>query len=68
MAKDDERDEQVRDHGTTQMSGDEVANAAAETLHGEKAQPEQHEQPDATVLPAGGTLVSDRPDGAQDER
>lgn len=51
--------QQVTDKGTEHMSGGEVANAAAETLHGEQAQVEQHEQPDATVLPGnGGTLVA----------
>lgn len=56
MAKDD--DEQVRDHGTTAVPADEVANAAAESLHGAGAAEEQYAQPDATELP-GGTLIAD---------
>jgi hypothetical protein len=55
-----ENDKQVTDNGTERMDGDEVANAAAETLHGERANEEKHEQPDAIVLPGhGGTLIAD---------
>jgi hypothetical protein len=64
MAKQD--DEQVRDTGTEQLSGDEVANAAAETLHGEQAAEEVRPQPDATVLPGGQTLIADDAPGEPD--
>ncbi len=53
-------DEQVHDKGTEVMPGEQVANAAAETLHGRKAREEEHDQPDAVVLPGGNTLVSER--------
>jgi hypothetical protein len=59
MTKDSE---QVHDQGTEVMPGEQVANAAAETLHGRKAREEEYEQPDAVVLPGGSTLVSDRED------
>lgn len=64
MATDD-KPEQVHDNGTETMSGDEVASAAAETLHGEQAQEEMYPQPAATVLPGGGsgTLIADEPPG-----
>lgn len=52
---------QVKDTGTEHVSGDEIANAAAETLHGDRAQPEHYEQSDATVLPGGSTFVADEP-------
>jgi hypothetical protein len=58
MIKDDEQ--QVHDQGTETMPGEEVANAAAETLHGRKAREEEYEQPDAVVLPGGSTLVAER--------
>ena len=35
------------------------ANAAAEALHGDKANREQYVQPAAVELPGGGTLISD---------
>jgi hypothetical protein len=50
---------QVHDQGTQRMSGDQIANAAAETLHGSRAELETNEQPDAVILPGGGTLVAD---------
>jgi hypothetical protein len=50
--------EQVHDQGTETMSGSEVANAAAETLHGERAETEKYEQPDAVELPGGNTLIA----------
>jgi hypothetical protein len=59
MTKDSD---QVHDQGTEVMPGEQVANAAAETLHGRKAREEEYEQPDAVVLPGGSTLVSDRED------
>jgi hypothetical protein len=52
-------DEQIKDQGTETMSGDEVANAAAESLHGDKAAEEQYPQPAAKVLPGGSTLIAD---------
>jgi hypothetical protein len=54
--------EQVEDHGTTKVSADEVANAAAKSLHGGRAVPEKFAQPDAVSLVGGSTLISD-PDG-----
>lgn len=54
--------EQVRDQGTEKISGDQVANAAAESLHGTRAVEEKYDQPDAVVLPGGGTLIAE-PDG-----
>lgn len=50
--------EQVHDQGTETMSGSEVANAAAETLHGDRANEEKYEQPDAVELPGGSTLIA----------
>lgn len=55
--------EQVRDHGTTIVPADKVANAAAESLHGARAVEEKYAQPDAKALVGGATLVSD-PKGA----
>jgi hypothetical protein len=66
MTKDRDRDADsppvVEDAGTTDMPGDEVANAAARSLHGDKARPETNEQPDAAMLP-GGTLIAKPADG-----
>ncbi len=50
--------EQVPDHATTKLTGEEVANGAAETLHGNSAVEEQYRQPEASLLPGGSTLVS----------
>lgn len=64
MTTNQEHEQQVTDHGTESMSGEQVANAAAETLHGEQANEEKYEQPDATVLSgAGGTLIADEEPG-----
>lgn len=52
-------DEQVRDQGTTMVPAEEVANGAAETLHGARAVEEKYAQPDAVALVGGNTLVSD---------
>lgn len=60
MAKDDDN-EQVKDTGTREVPADEVANAAAETLHGDRAREEQYPQSDATELPGGNTLVANEP-------
>lgn len=49
---------QVHDKGTETLKGSEVANAAAESLHGTGAQEEQYEQPDAAELPGGSTLIA----------
>jgi hypothetical protein len=54
---------QVHDKGTTKVPADKVANAAAETLHGERAVEEKYAQPDAKALVGGATLISD-PSGA----
>jgi hypothetical protein len=50
---------QVHDQGTTDVPASEVANAAAESLHGARAVEEKYAQPDAKALPGGGTLVAD---------
>lgn len=62
----DDDTQQVHDQGTSKMSGDEVANAAAETLHGTSANEEVREQPDATLLPGGNTLIADDAPGEPD--
>lgn len=54
--------EQVQDQGTTAVPADQVANAAARSLHGTGAVKEKYAQPDAVSLVGGSTLVSD-PDG-----
>lgn len=60
----DKNQNQVHDTATETMSGAEVANAAAESLHGEGAAEEVRPQPDAVVLPAGGgTLIATDPPG-----
>lgn len=51
--------EQVKDTGTVEIPGEQVANAAAESLHGTGAAPEMYAQPDARVLPGGGTLIAE---------
>lgn len=51
--------QQVRDQGTTQVPAEDVANAAAESLHGARAVEEKYAQPDALALPGGGTLIAD---------
>jgi hypothetical protein len=64
MTKSQDDNAQIHDSATETMSGSEVANAAAETLHGEHAAEEARPQPDATVLPAGGgTLIAQDPPG-----
>lgn len=40
------------------LTGEEIANGAADALHGNRANEEKYEQPDATVLP-GSTLIAD---------
>jgi hypothetical protein len=52
-------DEQVKDTGTADIPGDEVANAAAQSLHGARAVKEKFRQPDARALPGGSTLIAD---------
>lgn len=56
---DNNKGEQVKDHATEHMSPEQVANAAAESLHGEGANREQYVQPAANELPGGGTLIAD---------
>jgi len=51
--------DQVHDQGTTPVPAEEVANAAAESLHGARAEEEKYAQPDAVALPGGSTLISD---------
>lgn len=51
--------EQVHDQGTRAVPSEQVANAAAESLHGSKAAEERYEQPDARELPGGNTLIAD---------
>lgn len=52
-------DKQVRDQGTTIIPAEDVANAAAESLHGARAVEEKYAQPDAVALPGGATLIAD---------
>lgn len=54
---------QVQDRGTTAVPAEQVANAAAQSLHGARAVEEKYEQPDAVALVGGATLISD-PKGA----
>ena len=54
---------QVHDQGTTAVPAEQVANAAAESLHGARAVEEKFAQPDAVALVGGATLISD-PKGA----
>ena len=62
MAEQDEP--RVADRGTEHMDGSEIANAAADTLHGKRANEEMYPQPDATALPAnGGTLIANEAPG-----
>jgi hypothetical protein len=49
---------QVKDHGTDHLEPEEVANGAAESLHGANAAEEQYVQPAANVLPGGSTLIA----------
>lgn len=51
--------EQVHDQGSTAVRADEVANAAAQSLHGSQAVEEKYAQPDARALLGGSTLISD---------
>lgn len=51
--------EQVKDQGTVAVPAEQVANAAAESLHGTRAVEEKYAQPDARALPGGATLVAD---------
>jgi hypothetical protein len=53
----DER-EQVQDNATNHLGPDEVANGAAESLHGAKANEEKYVQPAANELPGGSTLIA----------
>lgn len=49
---------QVQDHASEHLSPEEVANAAAESLHGDKANREKYVQPAANALAGGNTLIS----------
>lgn len=51
--------EQIKDQGSTAVRADQVANAAAQSLHGANAVEEKYAQPDAVSLVGGSTLVSD---------
>ena len=66
MTKANDDTQQVTDNATEKLSGAEVANAAAETLHGEQAAEEVRPQPDATLLPGGQTLIADDAPGEPD--
>jgi hypothetical protein len=57
----DSAGDQIKDKATTKLTGDEVANGAAETLHGTGAVEERYAQPDAHLLPGGNTLIADEP-------
>ena len=50
-------DDQIHDQGVRDVPGDQIANAAAESLHSERAREETYEQPDSVELPAG-TLIA----------
>jgi hypothetical protein len=50
--------EQVKDQASEHLSPDEVANAAAESLHGDGAVKEQYVQPAANALAGGNTLIA----------
>lgn len=54
--------EQVTDGASTtdHYTGDEIANGAADALHGERANVEKHEQGDAVALESR-TLIGDGP-------
>jgi hypothetical protein len=54
----DKNNEQVKDHATEHMSPEQVANAAASSLHGDGATREQYVQPAANQLPGDGTLIA----------
>jgi hypothetical protein len=47
---------------TDHLTGEEIANGAADALHGGRANEEKYEQPDATVLPSS-TLIADNAPG-----
>jgi hypothetical protein len=49
----------VQDTATEHLGPDEVANAAASSLHGEAARREMYVQPAASELPGGNTLIAD---------
>jgi hypothetical protein len=53
---------QVEDTGSTAVPAEEVANAAAKSLHGRNAVEEKYAQPDARALVGGATLIAD-PEG-----
>lgn len=53
------------DTTTEHYSGEEIANGAADALHGDRANVEKHEQGDATAL-EGRTLIGDAPADEQD--
>lgn len=55
----DDRATQVQDTATEHLGPDEVANAAASSLHGDNARREQYVQPAASELPGGSTLIAD---------
>lgn len=55
----DDRATQVQDTATGHLGPDEVANAAAASLHGDSARREQYVQPAASELPGGSTLIAD---------
>lgn len=60
--------EQVQDTATEHLGPEQVANAAAESLHGEGAREEMYVQPAANVLPGGSTLIADNtPEQAEAE-
>lgn len=60
-------EENVTDGASTteHYSGDEIANGAADALHGDRANVEKHDQPDATALESR-TLIADRSDDEGD--
>lgn len=64
MSNETERnDEQVvgGDTSTQHLSGEEVANGAADALHGDRANVEKYEQPDASALTSATLIADDEP-------
>ena len=59
-----QNDETVTDGSSTteHYTGDEIANGAADALHGDRANVEKREQPDASALESR-TLIADPVEG-----
>lgn len=64
-------DEKIDDGASTteHYTGDEIANGAADALHGDRANVEKHEQPEADALESRTLIATDapgEPDGRRD--